>query len=95
MERIHLTWAAICFNELEDGDAEVLHAVGYPDKPSTRDIEDLKKELDTDEDFGMIGVKYSISVVPRNDKTAEYFDRIGIPEYIDPNPSEDGEEITR
>ena len=37
----------------ENGDYPVVHFVGYWDEPAQEDFESLKKELETDEDFGL------------------------------------------
>lgn len=37
------------------GQMSVLHFCGYPKKPTAKDVEYLKQELNTDPEFGLVG----------------------------------------
>lgn len=43
-----------------EGPERILHGVLYPDPPSNADMDELKSELESDEDLDMIGKNYNL-----------------------------------
>jgi hypothetical protein len=42
-------------------DGSIAHFCGYENKPSTYDIESLRKELQTNSQFGLVGVDFKLA----------------------------------
>ena len=60
----------------------IKHATAYEEAPNTEDVKSLITELETDEEFGMIGDKdFEIMMVSRDD-FEQLFDQLGLPEEL-------------
>lgn len=62
-----------------DKDENVLHFIGYFELPTEQDYEQLHKELQQDEELGLIGVSFTLE--PASDNILKYFNnaKIGKP----------------
>lgn len=56
--------------DLETG--ELLHFVGYENMPTELDIEELEKELQTDEEFGLMGIDDYV-IIESTDEELNFF----------------------
>lgn len=84
-----LNYAIICYKQIDEDHIEVKHKCCYEQEPRESDIESLKEELATDEDFEMIGdTDYEVRVINRWDDY-ELMDLFEIPIEL----NDDEEEI--
>lgn len=60
-------------NDIENGIYEILHFVGYEKEPTDIDISSLKQELNTDENFGLIGLGDNMIIIKASDETVEEY----------------------
>jgi hypothetical protein len=57
--------AAIRINA-ENDRVDVLHFCGYFEEPSVMDYEELKRELEEDPEFGLVGEEYELIPAPQD-----------------------------
>lgn len=51
----------------------ILHFVGYWDKPTQQDVDELREELRTDETFGLTEIADSVIIIPAPDDMIKEF----------------------
>jgi hypothetical protein len=79
-----LNWILVCVdnNIGEDKMAVVKHVCAYESEPRDVDIESLKQELNTDEDFGMIGDTNYIIMKYNRVENQDIFEILELPEEL-------------
>ena len=69
-----INYAIICYKELDGDNIQVKHKCLYENKPEDVDIFSLQQELDTDEEFGMVGDDdYEMMLIDRDNELWETF----------------------
>ena len=78
-----INYAVICFKEIDENLIEVKHKCLYENKPSEERLDDLMRELNEDEEFGMIGDDDYEMVVLDYNEHPEMFESFDIPTEIE------------
>jgi hypothetical protein len=69
-----IKYGLIVVDPTQEGEMlEVLHFVGYWDKPNKHDVEVLRQELMTDEEFGLTEIIHRCYILPVPDDIVEEF----------------------
>lgn len=56
---------------------DILHFVGYWNKPNKQDVESLREELITDKEFGLTEIAHRLDIIPAPDYIVEeYIEKI-------------------
>jgi hypothetical protein len=61
---------------LENGDYEVLHFVGYWEKPGVYDFEHITEEIRTDPEFGLVEIADQLVCVPATQDCVDYYNEV-------------------
>lgn len=78
-----INFAIVCYKMRDDKNAEVKHICCYETEPSMLDVNRLKEELATDEEFGMVGDEdYEMTLLDRSTEP-DQFEELGIPAEIE------------
>ena len=90
-----LNFALVCYKgDIEEGTVHVIHLCCYESRPDQLCVEDLKRELNEEEEFGMIGMEegidYRIMLLDREipDHRALMENELELPEEIDDSEAE-------
>ena len=63
-----IKYGLIVVDPEQEGDMlTILHFVGYWDQPTQRDVDSLREELMTDEEFGLTEIAYRLDILPAPD----------------------------
>ena len=74
-----LDWVTIVYKDLPGNMMSVVHLCAYENEPKEADLESLKEELATSEEFGLIGdIDYHTMTINR-EESPEWFEELGIP----------------
>lgn len=58
-------YGLIVINPIQEGEMmDILHFVGYWDKPTKKDADLLREELMTDEEFGLTEIAHRLDILP-------------------------------
>jgi hypothetical protein len=84
MVKEKIKYGLIVVDPEQEGDKlDILHFVGYWNKPTEKDIEALKNELATDKQFGLTEIIYKLNIVFAPDSIVEYYNNLlGFPKII-------------
>jgi hypothetical protein len=52
---------------------DIVHFVGYWNKPTKKEVEHLKEELKTDEEFGLTEIADRLVILPAPDHIVEHY----------------------
>jgi hypothetical protein len=76
--KINIKYGLIVLNreDLENGIYEILHFVGYEEKPTDIDITSLVDELKTDETFGLTELGKNMIIIEAADETVDEYRNI-------------------
>lgn len=93
--KIDIKYGLIVLNreDLENGIYEILHFVGYEEKPTEIDITSLVDELKTDESFGLTELGKNMIIIEASDETVEEYRNIVTGLNINEGKAEDAEHI--
>jgi len=63
-----IKYGLIVIDPTQEGEMmDILHFVGYWEKPTLRDAESLREELMTDEEFGLTHIAHRLDILPAPD----------------------------
>jgi hypothetical protein len=60
----------------QDEMLDILHFVGYWEKPTKKDADSLREELMTDEEFGLTDIAHLVDILPAPDYIVEEYKKI-------------------
>lgn len=61
---------------LENGDYEVLHFVGYWEKPGPNDFKHITEEIQSDPEFGLTEIAKDLVCVPATEDCVEHYNEV-------------------
>ena len=63
-----IKYGLIVIDPTQEGDMrDILHFVGYWDKPTKKDVDSLREELMVDEEFGLTEIAHRLDILPAPD----------------------------
>ena len=69
-----IKYGLIVVNPIQEGDMlDILHFVGYWEKPTKKDVDSLRQELMTDEEFGLTEIAHLVDILPAPDYIVEEY----------------------
>lgn len=85
MKKFYFNWLILFYTNNGDGTINILHEITLEDEPAEKDLLYFRQEVETTEEFGMVGVKdYELLVVSRYTPVGKYwFDTLGLPEFVE------------
>ena len=69
-----IKYGLIVIDPTQEGEMmDILHFVGYWNKPTKKDADSLREELMTDEEFGLTEIAHRLDILPAPDYIVEEF----------------------
>ena len=69
-----MKFGLIVIDPTQEGEMmDILHFVGYWNKPTKKDADSLREELMTDEEFGLTEIAHRLDILPAPDYIVEEF----------------------
>ena len=69
-----IKYGLIVIDPLQEGDMlDILHFVGYWNKPAKNDADSLREELMTDESFGLTEIAHRLNILPAPDYIVKHY----------------------
>ena len=69
-----MKYGLIVIDSVQEGEMmDILHFVGYWNKPTKKDADLLREELMTDEEFGLTDIAHRLDILPAPDYIVDEF----------------------
>lgn len=72
-----IKYGLMVIDPLQEGEMlDIIHFVGYWEKPEKKDADSLREELMTDEEFGLTDIAHRLDILPAPDYIVEEYKKI-------------------